>query len=426
MPDFPSRSAFGRFLTLAGMTARIAGGVAGQRILKGRSGIDWQPIGDLLGEVLGNMKGPVLKLGQMSSQWQGILPEPILQALQRLQNQVPALPFDHLQQHLRACYGSNLSDYFRHIDEEPFAAASLAQVHRAITVDGQPVILKVQYPGMAAICKADLQQLRRLLPLARLLKVPSAQLEAVYQELERSITTELDYVLELHHLQRFHQHFADWPNLRMPIPREDLCRPGILVLSEVQGLPMAQVHEASAIVRQRLANTLLSWLTEQAFELKLLHADPHAGNFAYTPEGALVIYDFGCIQPLTMQTLSAYTSTYRALQQGRPEALEQAFQHMGSRQPASAPPWELYRRLITLLQPVLQPDAQWDFATSLLHQEAIALSSQVTSMLSSLQPSPSVLMLNRTLEGHYWNFLRLGVPIPLADRLEQALLAQSA
>lgn len=409
-------------MTLTGMAARIAGGVVSQRILYGRNAIDWQPVGALLGEVLGNLKGPVLKLGQMSSQWEGILPEPILQALQQLQSQVPALPFAHLQDHLRSCYGSELSRYFRHIDQQPFAAASLAQVHRAITADGQPVILKVQYPGMAAICRADLQQLRRLLPLGRLLKVPSAQLEALHQELARSINAELDYTLELRNLQRYHQHFASWKNLRMPLPREDLCRPGILVLSEERGLPMAQVHEASAAVRQRLADTLLAWLTAQAFDLQLMHADPHAGNFAYTPEGELIVYDFGCIQPLAQPTIEAYTKTYKALQQGSAERLEQAFQGLGTRQPASAPPWELYRRLITLLHPVLQPGTQWDFATSPLHQQAIELFAQVTSTLGSLQPSPSVIMLNRTLEGHYWNLLRLGVAIPLADHLEQALL----
>lgn len=146
------------------------------------------------------MKGVVLKLGQMGSQWQGILPEPILQALERLQSQVPALPYEHLQNHLRQCYGGEPGDVFHHIAPQPFAAASLAQVHRAITADGQPVILKIQYTGMAEICRADLQQLRRLLPLGRLFKVPTAQLEALHQELSRSIASELDYTLKLQRL----------------------------------------------------------------------------------------------------------------------------------------------------------------------------------------------------------------------------------
>lgn len=417
----PSRSSLGRFLSLTGMAARIAGGVLGQRVLHGRAGVDWQPVGELLGEVLGSLKGPVLKLGQMGAQWQGILPEPILDALGRLQNQVPALPYAQLHSHLCQCYGGDLDAVFRHIEPLPFAAASLAQVHRAVTVDGQAVILKIQYPGMAEICRADLQQLRRLLPLGRLFKAPAAQLEALHRELSRSIAAELDYGLELQRLQVYRRHFAGWPGLRLPTPHEDLCRPGILVLSEEPGLPMSGVGQASPEVRQRLADTLIDWLLAQAFELQLLHADPHAGNFAYTPDGELVVYDFGCIQPLSPELLQVYINTCRALQQGSVECLERAFQGLGSRQPQSAPPWGFYRRLIELLQPRLQPGAHWDFATSQLHQQALQLSPEVMGMLGSLQPSAATVMVNRTLEGHYWSLLRLGVPVALANRLEEAL-----
>ena len=334
---------------------------------------------------------------------------------------MPALPYEHLEAHLQRCYDGDLGRVFRHIDPQPFAAASLAQVHRAVTVDGQPVILKVQYPDMPEICRADLQQLRRLLPLGRLFKAPAVQLEALHQELSRSIAAELDYSLELQHLQHFRQHFAGWSALRLPEPREDLCRPGILVLVEEAGLPMARVHEAEPAIRQRLADTLLEWLIAQAFDLRLLHADPHAGNFAYTATGELVVYDFGCIQPLSDGLLQAYVETYQALRRGSVESLEPAFQKLGTRQPASAPPWGLYRRLSALLGPLLQPGAQWDFSAARLHEQAMQLTPEVMGMLGSLQPSPATIMLNRTLEGHYWNLLRLGVPVSLGDRLEGAI-----
>jgi len=89
----PSASALGRFLQLGGTGARIAGNLLVQRITPGKARIDWVPVGELLGDALGQMKGPVLKLGQQASQWQDLLPEPISAALARLQNQVPSLPF---------------------------------------------------------------------------------------------------------------------------------------------------------------------------------------------------------------------------------------------------------------------------------------------------------------------------------------------
>lgn len=417
----PSRSALGRFLTLTGTAARIAGGTVGQRLLRGREGIDWQPVGALLGEVLGEMKGPVLKLGQMAAQWQDLLPEPIVQALTRLQNQVPALPFAELEAHLCRLYDGDLQRHFRHIEPQPCAAASLGQVHRAVARDGRPLMLKVQYPGMAEICRADLAQLRRLLPLGRLLRAPAGQLDGVYRELARSIEAELDYALELERLKVYRRHFAAWPGLRLPEPCEALCRPGVLALGEVAGLPLSGIDRASVAVRQRVAQTLVDWLVAQAFELGLLHADPHAGNFAYTEAGELVVYDFGCVQRLAPDVLQAYVDAYRALQAGSVERLERAFQALGTRQPASAPPWPLYRRLQALLHPVLQPGQPWDFAATRLHRQLLDLSPEVLGMLGSLQPSPTTLLVNRTLEGHYWNLARLGVPVALADALESGL-----
>lgn len=413
----PAASSARRFLRLAGTATRIAGGVFGQRLTRGRSGIDWQPVGALLAEVLGDMKGPVLKLGQMASQWHEVLPEPISQALGSLQNRVPALPYAHVQAHLQQVYQGELDGYFAHIDEQPFAAASLGQVHRARGLDGEALVLKIQYPGIAGICAADLRQVRRLLPLGRLFRAPAAQLEGIYQELEQTISAELDYAGEMRRLQQFQSFFADWSGLRLPQPVEHLCRPGVLVLTEVPGLSFAEVGQAPEAVRQRLADTLMRWLAAQAFELGQLHADPHPGNFAYTAEGELVVYDFGCVQSMDAALLQAYVQTFQALQEGNAEALERGFQALGTRQPQSAPPWALYRNLTALLWPLLQPEVQWDFAAQPIHQEVQRLVPDALAALGSLQPAPGTLLINRTLEGHYWNLVRLGVPVPVADVL---------
>lgn len=417
----PAASSARRFLRLAGTATRIAGGVFGQRLRHGRSGIDWQPVGELLAEVLGDMKGPVLKLGQMASQWHDILPEPVSRALEVLQNRVPALPYEHLQAHLQSVYGGALTAHFAHIDEQPFAAASLGQVHRARGLDGEALVIKIQYPGIAAICAADLRQLRRLLPLGRLFRAPAAQLEGVYRELEQSIQAELDYAAEMQRLQTFQAFFSEWSELRLPRPVEHLCRPGVLVLSEVPGRPFAEVGQAPEAVRQRLADTLVRWLAAQAFDLGQLHADPHPGNFAYTDSGELVVYDFGCVQRMEPSVLQAYVQTFHAVQAGNAEALERGFQALGTRQAQSAPPWSLYRNITALLRPLLQPHTRWDFAAAPIHQQVQQLVPEALSALGSLQPAPGTLLINRTLEGHYWSLVRLGVAVPVADVLGQSI-----
>lgn len=413
----PRVSALGRFLRLGSTGARIAGNLMLQGLKPGNAGLDWQPVGDLLGDVLGQMKGPVLKLGQQASQWQGVLPEPIREALARLQNQVPALPFSALEEHLQQLYCGQLHQLFQPVETEPCAAASLGQVHRARDARGRALVLKIQYPGIREICAADLKQLRRLLPLGRLFRAPAEQLEALYNELHGSIQAELDYHAEQISLQRFCTHFAGWPGLRLPQPVPELCRPGVLVLHEVPGHAMDEVDRAPRAVHERLALRLCDWLCEQVFGLGLLHADPHPGNLAWTDSGELVVYDFGAVYPVEPALLDAYVQLFAALRGPRSDALEPAFQALGGRQTDSPAPHALYERIHKLLHPLLQPGAHWDFRAAAMHQQLMELLPPLMAALGSLQPAPGTLLVNRTLEGHYWNLYRLGARLPVADIL---------
>ena len=415
----PSASALGRFLRLGGTGARIASNLLVQRITPGRAGVDWEPVGALLGDALGQMKGPVLKLGQQASQWQDLLPEPVSAALARLQNQVPSLPFTALEANLQRLYDGRLYELFESIEPTPAAAASLGQVHRARDRQGRALVMKVQYPGIHAICEADLRQLRRLMPLGRLFGTPPARLEAVYSELKRAIDEELDYAAERDNLDDFRRHFDDWPGIAIPFAAAELCRPGVLVLEDRPGRSMADVEQAPADVRQRLAETLCQWLAEQVFGLQRLHTDPHPGNLAWTETGALVVYDFGSVLRLEPRLLAGYVQIFEALRGPSSEALEAGFQMLGGRQPGSTPPHGLYRRIHLMLHPLLQPGAQWDFRGAALHQQLSELFPLLMSALGSLQPASGTLLINRTLEGHYWNLYRLGACLPIADLLAE-------
>jgi len=415
----PSASALGRFLQLGGTGARIAGNLLVQRITPGKARIDWQPVGELLGDALRQMKGPVLKLGQQASQWQDLLPEPISAALARLQNQVPSLPFAALEANLQRLYDGRLYDLFESIEPTPAAAASLGQVHRARDRQGRALIMKVQYPGIHAICEADLRQLRRLMPLGRLFGTPPARLEAVYTELQRAIGEELDYAAERENLEAFRAHFSGWPGIGIPFAASELCRPGVLVLEDRPGRSMAEVEQAPADVRQRLAESLCQWLAEQAFGLQRLHTDPHPGNLAWTERDELVVYDFGSVLRLEPRLLAGYVQIFEALRGTSSEALEAGFQMLGGRQPGSMPPHGLYRRIHLMLHPLLQPGAQWDFREAALHQQLSELFPLLMSALGSLQPASGTLLINRTLEGHYWNLYRLGARLPIADLLAE-------
>ncbi|WP_313286943.1 AarF/UbiB family protein, partial [Stutzerimonas kunmingensis] len=188
---------------------------------------------------------------------------------------------------------------------------------------------------------------------------------------------------------------------------------------DLPGRSMAEVEQALAEVRQRLAETLCGWLAEQAFGLQRLHTDPHPGNLAWTESGELVIYDFGSVLRLEPRLLAGYVQIFEALRGISSEALEPGFQALGGRQPGSTPPHGLYRRIHLMLHPLLQPGAQWDFREAALHQRLSELFPLMMSALGSLQPASGTLLINRTLEGHYWNLYRLGACLPIADLLAE-------
>jgi len=132
-----------------------------------------------------------------------------------------------------------------------------------------------------------------------------------------------------------------------------------------------------------------------------------------------VVYDFGSVLRLEPRLLAGYVQIFEALRGTSSEALEAGFQMLGGRQPGSMPPHGLYRRIHLMLHPLLQPGTQWDFREAALHQQLSELFPLLMSALGSLQPASGTLLINRTLEGHYWNLYRLGARLPIADLLAE-------
>jgi predicted unusual protein kinase regulating ubiquinone biosynthesis (AarF/ABC1/UbiB family) len=414
----PGPEGLKRSLRLGRAGLRVTGHALGDGLrsrLTGRER-DWQPIADELRETLSGLRGPVLKIGQTVSQWQEVLPAPITDALGSLRSNVEPVAWPRIRARMADELGEAPETAFDWIDTQPLAAASLGQVHRARLADGTAVVVKAQYPDMDTICAADLRQLRRLLPLGRLLGIPGERLEAVHRELARVIERELDYEQERATLERFRQRYASRDDLVLPRPVPGYCTSGLLTLTEETGDPLAQARQWPAATRHKLAETLIGWAAESMLHHGELHADPHAGNFGFRRDGRLVVYDFGCTVPVGQRLTSAYAAGFRALQAGDPEALEGAMQQLGSRRPGTRPPWSLHRELIRIAGPAIQPGTRWDFGNGELHRQAMALSRRFMEWLGELQPPAEAILINRTMDGHYWNLHALDVELEV-DRL---------
>ena len=405
----------GRTRRLFGLGARTGGA-----LLKTRLGgqADWQALGEALFEGLSELKGPAMKLAQIMSQWDDLLPPELANELARLQRQAEPMPWPKIRDALVLQYG-DIQTHFREIEERPFASASMGQVHKAVTHEGETIVLKVQYPGLAEVLESDLKQVRRIMGLGRWFKVPQARLDALFEELAAGLRDELDYHAEAQALARYRERYQDNPALVIPEPLFELSGQHVLAMRFVDGTPLRDLESADDATRQKVAVALADWITEELFTYRELHADPHAGNFACDDQGRLVIYDLGAVIPVPEERLKAMMQLLDATLSQDPMAMDDALMKMGGRQGQGAP-LALYRESAECITPLFAPGEQ-DFSDVRVHRRLRELTPKVWTAMDRLQPPADTLLLSRALNGHYWNLVRLKARLDMHGRTQPLL-----
>lgn len=422
-----------RFMKLAGMTARISKDVARsrwQRLWKNESTRSEQDaelfkrVGSEIAKTLGDMKGAVMKVGQVVSQYRDVLPEELVDALSSLQKDSAPRPFSELKPRLHAAFGDQLDSIFAAIEPAAIASASIAQVHRARLHNGQEVIIKVQYPGIEDAIHSDIKQLRLALKIARVLPVSSALLDQLFNEISQSLANELDYEQEAAAINAFRDFHAHDPQIIIPKVISELCSRHVLTLSYEPGDPLGELDERySQEQRNAIGSLLFRTMGAQLYQFGQMHCDPHPGNFAVRPNGALVVYDFGCIKRLPDGIAKIYRQLTEAALAGDASAVESGLIRLGARntQNTLAMPLDFYRPWLRLAQDSLGSTEPVDFATFPLAERAIKLSRKALPHWRAFQPVPDLVMINRALGGHYWNLRQLGCQLSTRELIEQVL-----
>jgi ubiquinone biosynthesis protein len=240
-----------------------------------------------------------IKLGQLLSTRSDLLPRSYVEEFAKLQDQVYSFSFAEVRKQIRTELGGEIEELFVAFPEEPMAAGSIAQVHRAVLPGGEDVVVKVRRPGIVEAVEADIDVLMGLALLAerRFPEDGSFSPGELVKEFSRSIRREMDLSREGHTIERFAANFADDPNLRFP--RVHWCRTaeGVLTLEYIDGIKVADLDalERAGLDRKLIARRGAGAFLKQVLEYGFFHGDPHPGNIFVLPGNVLCLLDFGMI-----------------------------------------------------------------------------------------------------------------------------------
>lgn len=283
--------------------------------------------------------GAFVKVGQVLSARGDLMPKPWVTELSSLQDAVPALPWPQIKAVLEAELGGELCQVFASFEQQPLAAASIGQVHRAVTKDGLAVAVKVQRPGIDAAVRMDLKALAIFMDSMRG-SLPDLDYETIVTEVQDAVLAELDYGEEALVTARVAEAFGHKGRVLAPKPHPELCTSKVLTTTFIEGEKLTRrldVLKASADTGDRgaqaelsnLLGTLLQAYLRQILIFGVFQADPHPGNLLVTPEGKLCILDFGCSKTLSTEVRRGYLDLMRALMQDDKRAMNTLFTELG-------------------------------------------------------------------------------------------------
>ena len=267
---------------------------AGENREKLRNDLAMQTADDVTA-TLGTMKGVMVKLGQMASYVDEGLAPSVRRTLSRLQDSVPPMSPELAAGVIEAELGLPPEKLFARWDPEPIAAASIGQVHRAITKDGLAVAVKVQYPGIAEMMTADLANVSLLRRMLRV-TAPSQDVDGLIAELRERVLEELDYRREAANQQRLHEYFAGHPTISVPAIVAGLSAQRVVTSELVTGARFADVVGWSQHERDLAGETLYRFVFRSLYEVHAFNGDPHPGNYIFHGDGKITFLDFGMVK----------------------------------------------------------------------------------------------------------------------------------
>ena len=410
----------GRVVRLAGVGARAG---AGLLLSKGDGAAEYAA------EVLGTLRGLAAKVGQTLSYVDGIVPEGQREAYERalgkLRDATVRSAPDAIRRVIEEELGAPIEQLFQSFDEQPFASASIGQVHRALLADGRAVAVKVQHPGIASAIESDLQNASMLEGLVTTLGPKGMHAKAAYDEVAARFREELDYELEAERQAVFSRLHAGDPTVRIPAVIVERSSRRVLTSELVAGLTFEEATTRSETERRAWAETLWRFVFKGNLVGAMFNADPHPGNYFFGPDGRVTFLDFGCVQPISDERLpTARAMHLAALARDERTFAEQAARLLGTHG------GEYGTRAVAYSRRCFEPmfgspfHVTRDYTTSLVTDLGALKRFFWAKDNSFVMLPPAMLFLNRLQFGFYSVLARLDVRVDYAA-VEHAFMHQA-
>jgi predicted unusual protein kinase regulating ubiquinone biosynthesis (AarF/ABC1/UbiB family) len=307
---------------MAGLGARLAG----ERYLG--IAVDRERHAADLKAALGGIKGPLMKVAQLLATIPEALPEEYVRELIQLQADAPAMGWPFMRRRMIGELGPDWESRFAKFEHAAARAASLGQVHRAVTLDGTPVACKLQYPDMASAVEADLRQLRLVMSLYERYD-RAVSTAAIHAEIAERLREELDYAREAAHMRLYREILKNEDGVAVPRPIEELSTRRLLTMTWLDGGPILDIAKAPLARRNETALRMFRIWYVPFYYYGVIHGDPHLGNYTVAQDRTVNLLDFGCVRIFPASFVKGVIDLYHALERDDRELAVHAYRSWG-------------------------------------------------------------------------------------------------
>jgi predicted unusual protein kinase regulating ubiquinone biosynthesis (AarF/ABC1/UbiB family) len=376
-----------RFGTFGRLVGGVAGGMAaeGARRLTSGERISTRDLiltpGNVrrMTEKLSHLRGAAMKMGQMISLDSGdFLPPELIEIISTLRDQANFMPTKQLDRVLKEEWGADWRREFKWFNPRPIAAASIGQVHKAMTRDGEELAIKVQYPGVAKSIDSDVDNVMTLLKFAGFAP-PELEMDKLLCAAKKQLHEEADYAREGAQMELYRKHLGDEPGFVVPRLHKGLTRGSILAMSFEEGVPIERLEDEAEERRNAIFGNLLRLVARELFDFGVMQTDPNFANFRYRPAtGELILLDFGACRAVDPVVSNGYRAMLKAGLEGNRDEVREATLEAGFMMPVVVEKHpDRVNKMIDIVIDQMREDKPFDFADRgfvyLLREEGFAI-----------------------------------------------------